>query len=94
MCDHFVQMMPNRRLCHWAHVARVCLEHIGVVGWENGCSGADDGAESVVHLLSFGVLHSVLEDGALGRGGGGAGDGRMRGEIMVMVCCCSYNWAL
>jgi hypothetical protein len=94
MCHNLVQMVPDRRLCYRAHVARVRLEHVGVVGGEDCGSGADDRAERVVHLLSFGLLYVVLEDGALGRGGGGAGHGRVRGEVVVVVCCCSYDWAL
>jgi hypothetical protein len=86
--------MSNCRLCYWTHVARVGLEHIGVVGWEDGCSSPYYGAERVVHLLGFGLVDGGLEDWALCRGGGSAGDRWVRGEVVVMVCCCSYDRTL
>jgi hypothetical protein len=52
-----------------------------------------DGADGVVHGLGFGLLHGGFErragccDGVVGR------DGRVRLEVVVVVCCCAYDGA-
>jgi hypothetical protein len=91
---NLIQMVSNCRLCYWAHIARVGLQHVGVVGWEDCGSGANDGAEGVVHLLCFRLLDVVLEDGARSRRGGSAGHGRVRCEVVVVVCRRAYHGTL
>lgn len=94
MCNHLVQMVSYRRLCDWAYVALARLEHIWVIGWENGGRCADDGAEGVVHLLGLGLVEVALQYGTRGCSSGGGGHGRMRGEVVVVVGGCAYYWAL
>lgn len=84
--DNLVLMMADRRLCDRAHLIRSSLEHVRVVGREHRGRGANDGAKSVVELLSLGLLHSGFE----GRAGGSfgavkAGDFRVLIEIVVVI---------
>jgi hypothetical protein len=62
--DYFVQVVSHRRLCDRAHVLRAGLEHVWVVGRQDGCRGADDRAECIIHLLCFGLVDGVLENRA------------------------------
>jgi hypothetical protein len=82
------------RLGDGAHVALVRLEHIWVVGWEDSSGSADNGAEGVVHLLSFRLVDALLEDGTLCRSSRGRCDGWVRAEVVVVIGSRAYNWAL
>ena len=93
--DDLVLVMSHRRLGDRAHIALARIHHIGVVGRQHGGRGAHHGAQRVVELLGFGLLHGCLERGA----GGGfgavqAGDGRVLVQVVVVVGGGAYDGAL
>ena len=93
--DHLVLMMSYSRLGDGAYVARIRLQHIGVVGWQDGGGGANNRAERIVQLLCFGLFDGRLEHRAFGcHWRGYARDGRMLVEVMVMVRCRTYDRTL
>jgi hypothetical protein len=66
-----------------------------VVGWQHRGRGTHYGAQRVVELLGFGLLHGCLECGA----GGGFGavqarDGRVLVEVVMVVGGGAYDGAL
>jgi hypothetical protein len=92
MCVHLLLVVPHRRLCHRAHVALVRLCGVGVVGRQDGRSGAHDGADGIVHGLALGLPYRRLQRGALGRegrGGLGQGDRGVLLEVVVVVGGCA-----
>lgn len=90
-----ILVVADCRLGDRADIASICLQHIRMVWWEDGGSGADDGAEGIIKLLCLGLVDSILEGGALGGcGRGDAGDGGVLVEVVVVVCCCAYHGAL
>jgi hypothetical protein len=94
VCSDLILVVSDCRLCDWADIARIRLEHIWVV-WGKDCGRrAYDGAESIVHLLSFGLFYGLLERGARCSLVALGGDGRVRVEVVVMVRSCAYNGAL
>lgn len=94
VCDNLVHVMSDCCLGDWAHIVGVGLEHIWVIGRKD-CGGcAHNRAESVVHLLSLGLIHGVLESWAFLCGCGAGGDWRMCGEVVMMVGGSAYDGAL
>ncbi len=94
MCSHLILVVSHCRLCNWAYIARVRLEHIRVVGRKDRSSGAYNRAESIVHLLGLGLLYSLLQHGARCSLVAFVGDGRVGMQVVVVVGGCAYNGAL
>ena len=93
--NNLVLVMSHRRLSDRAHIALARLQHIRVVGRQHGGRGAHDGAQRVVELLGFGLLHGRLERGAgSGFGAVQAGDGRVLVQVVVVVGSGAYDRAL
>lgn len=91
---HLGLMMSHARLRNRTHIALLCISCARVVWREYSRRGAYDRADGVVHGLCFRVLDCGLEDGAFGCGGGGCV--RDRGvlvQVVVVVCCCTYDGA-
>jgi hypothetical protein len=91
---HLVQVVTDTRLCDGADIALLRLEHIGVVGWEDGGRGADDWAERIVHLFGRGLVDGRFEGGALCGGGGGGRDRWVLAQVVVVISSCTNDWAL
>lgn len=90
-----VLMMTHRRLGDRAHIALARVQHIRVVGRQHGGGGAHDGAQRVVELLGFGLLHGGFERGAGGGfGAAQAGDRRVLVQVVVVVGGGAYDGAL
>ena len=93
--NNFVLVMSHRRLSDRAHIALARLQHVRVVGRQHRGRGAHDGAQRVVELLGFGLLHGRLERGAGGGfGAAQAGDGRVLVQVVVVVGGGAYDGAL
>jgi hypothetical protein len=93
--DNLVLVMSHRRLSDRAHIALARIQHIGVIRRQHRGRGAHHGAQRVIELLGFGLLHGRLKRGA----GGGfgavqAGDGRVLVEVVVVVGGGTYDGAL
>jgi len=92
--NDLVLVVSYRRLSDRAHIALSRLQHIRVVGWQHRGRGTHYGAQRVVELLGFGLLHGCLECGA----GGGFGavqarDGRVLVEVVMVVGGGAYDGA-
>ena len=94
VCSDLVLVVSDCCLCDWADVAGVRLEHVWVVGRKDCSCCAYDRAESIVHLLGLGRLYVLLERRARCSLGALGGDGRVCGEVVVVVAGCAYDWAL
>ena len=93
--NNLVLVMSHRRLSDRAHIALARLQHVRVVGRQHRGRGAHDGAQRVVELLGFGLLHGRLERGAGGGfGAAQAGDGRVLVQVVVVVGGGAYDGAL
>jgi hypothetical protein len=94
VCGDLVLVVANGSLGNRANVLRASLQHVRVVRRQNRCRSANDGAESIIELLSLGLVHSLLEGGA----GGGfvrrLGDVGVLVEVVVVVGGCADNRAL
>jgi len=87
-------VMVDSGLGNWADcIIRLALGR-GVIGWENGCSGAYHGAHIVVHFLALCLIDQFVLDNWTGIGivkvvlGSNTGmrDRRVLVKIVVVVC--------
>lgn len=94
VCSDLVLVVANGGLGDGADILRPSLQHVGVVRRQDGGSSANDRTESIVELLSLGLVDSLLE--------GGTGGGFVRGwrdvgvlvEVVVVVGGRAYDGAL
>ena len=94
MCYDLVLMMFDSCLCHWAHISWVRLQHVGVIRRKHSRCGANNGTEPVVHFLGLGLVDSRLERGASSSSRAVGRNGRVAGEIVMVVRLCAYDRAL
>lgn len=94
VCGDLVLVVSNSRLSNWADIFRASLQHVGVVGRQNGGRSTNNGAESIVELLSLGLLDSFLQCGAGGGFARGLLDVGVLVEVVVVVGSRAYDGAL
>lgn len=94
MRHDLIFMVSHSGLGDGADVASTGLEHIRVVWGQHRSRSANDRAQCIVHLFRLWLVHSRLEDRAFGGSIISGRHGRMRVQIVVVVCGRAYNRAL